>query len=740
MKKSLFFGLFLSLAFSCCSFSSHQQDIASVVNSSVSADSPSEVFAATKSQSQSTPKIISPEDAAGIPAAAQNQTLAAPIIITPASTTNEIVYAANSEGILCIYDGKKYGFIKEDGSKITPFIYDKAYPFSEGKACVYSNGKFGFIDNKGATVLPFIYNKASSFHEGLAYFEMGHKYGFINENGNQVFLLNCDSVSSFNEGLAYFSIDGKYGYIDKTGKIVIKPIYDDAGYFKNGVAKVRLNDKVGIINKSGQVVVPINYDDVTADNGFFITELKDKSGCINGIGKVILPAKYTQVNVDHGSIEFSINDKWNIIDENGEVIKSVYDYIDKVPNSNLSIVKHNNKYGIVDSTGKVMVPFMYDEISYVDFRGRFYANNQANTYTSVDRFSVRIGEKYGVIDENGAIIVPCKYDDAQILNNGAIILEKNNKFSITDKNGRNISKSKYDDITRVGDFLAFEKDNQYGFLNEKGEEAIPPTYDYISLYYNDIYNSNTCFIATNYDSDVSDSIVVTKLGSNDDISSLILENEITPKIRLFHNYIQNWKINISFSEDETTTNVGIMNDAIKTFRLYKLDGSDNPILYAYVNPIQTQCFPASYSGFFSLDNDKVKTLISGSECGGSAGGDYVCLYKDNETSKIVIATSDHVGGFGGNAYGNDFYKIINSKASKITSYEQVSQNAGNYDKRILLKNAKLFYNDNNLPYTKSTMKDAKYVTEYDVKDKQTTFGKFKKVLERFQTIPMDMSL
>lgn len=735
MKKSLLFGLFISLAFSCCSCSNHQYGMTAVVNPCVSAASLSEVSADTKSQLQSTPKTISPTDATGLPASAQNQSLAAPIIITPASTTNEIVYAANSEGILCIYDGKKYGFIKEDGGEVTPFIYDKAYPFSEGKACVYSNGKFGFIDNKGATTIPFIYDKASSFHEGLAYFEMGNQYGFINENGNQVFLLNCDSVSSFNEGFAYFSIDGKYGYVDKTGKVVINPIYDDAGYFENGAAKVRLNDKVGIINKSGQVVVPINYDDVTAENGFFITELNNKFGCTNGEGKVILSAKYTYVDVDDGSIKFSNNDKRNIIDETGEVIK--YDYIDKVPNSNFSIAELNYKYGIVDSTGKVMVPFKYDEINYVDFRDKFFANNQANSYTSVDRFSVRIGDKCGVIDENRNIIVPCKYDDAQILNNGMIMLEQNNEYSFTDKNGRIISKGKYDEITQVGDFLAFEKDDKYGFLNEKGEEVIPQTYDYITLYYNGIYNSDTCFIATNYDADVSDSIVVTKLGSNDDISSLILENNITPKIKLFYNYIQNCKIDISFSEDQTTASVGKMNDVIKTFRLYKLDGSDNPILYVYVEPISPQNFSESYSGFCSLDNDKVNTLISGSECGGSAGGDYVCLCKDNETSKIVIATSNHAGGFMGNAYGCDFYKIINGKASKITSYLQISQDAGNYDKSVLLKNAKLFYNDNNLPYTKKTIKDAKYVTEYDVNDKQTTISKFKKVLGRFRIIPVD---
>ena len=740
MKKTLLVGLFISLAFSCCSCSTNPHGMTSVANHSELPDSSSDVSVDTKSQMQPNPKINLPAAATGIPAAAQTQLLVAPKIITPASTTNEIVYAVNSEGIFCIYDGKKYGFINEYGNERIPFQYDKAYPFSEGMACVYSDGKFGFINNKGETALPFIYDKASSFHEGLAYFEIGDQYGFMNENGIQVFLLNCDSVSSFNEGLAYFSINGRYGYIDKAGKVVLNPIYDDASYFKNGVAKVRVKDKVGIINKSGQEVVPINYDDVYAEDGFFITILDDKYGCTNEKGKIILPAKYTQVYVDDGAINFSINEKWNVVDENGNVIKTKYNNVDKVPNSNLSIAELDDKYGIVDSAGKVIVPFKYDGINYLNFRSTFYANNQADTYTFPNRFSVMKGDKYGVIDGNGTIIIPCEYDDTQVFNNGMMALKQNEKYCLADKSGRIVSKSRYDEITQVGDFFPFVIDDRYGFLNEKGEEVVRSVYDYITFYYNDIFNSNTCFVATNYHATISETIVVTKLGSNDDISSLILENQITPKIKLFHDYIKNCQINIPFTEDETTTNVSQMNDVIKTFRLYKLDGSDNPILYAYVKPITSQNFPASYSGFFSLHNDKVNTLISGSECGGSAGGNYVCLCKDKVTSKIIIAESYHIGGFGGYAYGSDFYNIINGSASKITSYQQISQNVGNYDKSVLLKNAKLFYGDNDLSYTESTILDAEYVTEYDVNDKQNTINEFNKTLGRFKNILVDISL
>lgn len=739
MKKTLLFGLLISITFTCCSCSNEPHGITSFDSPSVTPDSSSDLLADTESQLQSSSQIISPAATTGIPVAAQTQSLVAPKIITPTTTTNEIVYAVYSEGMFCIYDGKKYGYVNEYGNERIPFTYDKAYPFSEGMACVYSDGKFGFINNKGAIALPFIYDKASSFHDGLAYFEIGDQYGFINENGKQVFLLNCDSVSSFNEGLAYFSVNGKYGYIDKTGKVVINPIYNDAGYFKNGSAKVRVNDKIGVINKSGQEVVPINYDDVNIEDGFFITKLNDKYGCINAKGEVILPAQYNQLYLDHGTINVTINDKWNIVDENGNIVKTENNYTDKVPNSNFSIVEKNEKYGIVDSTGKVMVPFKYDGIDYLDFRGKYYANNQADTYKSVNRFSVRIGDKYGVIDEGGNIIIPCQYDDTQVFNNGMIALEQNNENSLADHNGRIITKDKYDDITQVGDFFAFEKNNKYGFLNEKGEEVIRPVYDYITLYYNDIFNSDTSFIATNYDAGGSDSIVVTKLGSNNDISSLILENQITPRIKLFHDYIEDCQIDVAFSENETTKNVSQMNDVIKTFRLYKLDGSDNPILYIYVKPISPQNFPASYSGFFSLCNGKVNTLISSSECGGSMGGGYVCLYKDNATSKIVIAISSHYGGFGGNAYGSNFYNIINGNASEITSYLQISQTASNYDESDLLKNAELFYGDNDLPYTESTITDVEFVTEYDVNDKQTTISEFEKVLGRFGNISVDIT-
>lgn len=119
-----------------------------------------------------------------------------PVLVTPTLTSN-IEFVIESEDIFCIYNGEKYGYMKQTGEEITDYIYDMAYPFSEGLACAILDGKYGFIDTNGAEAIPFIYEDAAPFCEGLAYFSTKEEYGFITKDGNIAFYLDCDSVSSF---------------------------------------------------------------------------------------------------------------------------------------------------------------------------------------------------------------------------------------------------------------------------------------------------------------------------------------------------------------------------------------------------------------------------------------------------------------------------------------------------------------------------------------------------------------
>lgn len=128
-------------------------------------------------------------------------------------------------------------------------------------------------------------------------------------------------------------------------------------------------------------------------------------------------------------------------------------------------------------------------------------------------------------------------------------------------------------------------------------------------------------------------------------------------------------------------------------------------------------------------------MATGSECGGTAGGDVVCFFKDTETSKILIGEFYHAGGFMGNASGCDIYEYQNGEAKEITSYESIDQSAGNHDESDLVKNAELFYDENGNPYNKDKILQADYVTEYWCGDKQVTVEAYNKDADRYKILP-----
>lgn len=709
-----------------------------------------------KQVSQKTQQHSLPEQKEEEPQMAENQKIEYPQIIE-SPLLNRSEFALSSEGIFCLYDGSQYGFMKEDGKIITSYCYDYAYPFSEGLACVSRNGKYGFIDEAGYEAIPFIYDKANSFSEGLAYFEIGNRYGFIDDTGNEVILLNCDSVSSFHEGLAYFSIDGKYGYISKIGDEVIKPIYDETGYFYDGIAKVRCDDKIGIINKAGDEIIPVTYDDITKDNGFIITRSNYKYGCFNQEGEILLPAEYDDINIEDNKIVFKLNEKYGLADENGNImINPIYDWIGAIPENNSVMVELNGRWGIVDDKGKIEVPVSYETMAYQDgmIQVSLDAEDKVGFLDATDFTEVipRIYdnalhftggyapvqlEKWGVIDKKGNIVVPFDYDETKTFPNGMMALGKNGKFYLADHTGNVLTEKRYDSIEQTGECFEVKAGIKYGFLNESGEEIIPPFLD--SIYDNTYYSGNYKFVREDEDSGFAQSMIKIDDSFDADMSDLllkneILRNEITPKINLFHDYLENIFENIK--EDQELYRDDNFNEYRSKFSLYGMNGSKTPVLYAYIETIDGVGYRETFSGLFSIQNDAVLELLTGYECGGSAGGDYITLYKDKETSNIVFGTCNYAGGFGGLASGADFYDYQNGKVQKLASYYEISQQVTMYEENVLLENPELFYDGNDEPCTKDNILEESYVTEYIVNDKQSTISDYKKVENRFTQIQM----
>ena len=159
-------------------------------------------------------------------------------------------------------------------------------------------------------------------------------------------------------------------------------------------------------------------------------------------------------------------------------------------------------------------------------------------------------------------------------------------------------------------------------------------------------------------------------------------------------------------------------------------------MYYYARPLQQGTdFPRSYSGFYSVNNEQLSTLVTGFEGGGSMGGDSICFWKDDHTGDVFIGSYYHHGGFGGYAYGGSIYKHNNGNAIPIISFGYIDQTLRNYDENYLLENACLLYDTYGMPYTKEAIlqaaEDYNGATEYLVNGMRTSVEKYREASDRY---------
>lgn len=281
----------------------------------------------------------------------------------------------------------------------------------EGVVCLPNYGKYGFVDLNGRKVLDFQYDSAEDFENGLAKVKLKEKYGFINKKGEFVIGCKYDEVDTFINGLACVKYGGKYGMIDQKGKAVIDFKYDEKIYFYDyDYAKVVCNGKHGIINKKGKVIIECKYDiplDEIGHNGIIQAMLDGKYGLINSSGDVILDFKYDSISCrfdSHNNVEtffVALNGLFGIVNQEGKIVlEPIYDDIRGIDydswKDRLQILKYSTGCsGIVDLNGNIIVPAEYsNDITFNTDGTGIFIKNDYKTLKDV---------KY-IIDRNGKVL------------------------------------------------------------------------------------------------------------------------------------------------------------------------------------------------------------------------------------------------------------------------------------------------------------------------------------------------
>lgn len=266
------------------------------------------------------------------------------------------------------------------------------------------------------------------------------------------------------------------GLINRQGEEVVPPVYEEVTYPSDGMIRVTKNGLMGFLNESGVMVIEPQYraastffEDyavVTAGDSNFVEYVY-----INKQNQIVLRNDYQYAYpFFNGYAVVKKYDRFGIIDKSGrEMLPTIHELVTGVSEDGFFIASdpHGEKLAIFNHKFKPITPYKYDDI--LGFGDNYW------TY--------RIGDRYGYVNTKGKEHFGT-FEYAAVFKDELAMVVKDSLYGIIDNHGRTVLPFEYENNLQCAypyqfnDGLAMvEKNNKIGFINEAGEIVIPIQYD-----------------------------------------------------------------------------------------------------------------------------------------------------------------------------------------------------------------------------------------------------------------------
>lgn len=170
------------------------------------------------------------------------------------------------------------------------------------------------------------------------------------------------------------------------------------------------------------------------------------------------------------------NDKWGVIDSKGNIIiNPEYDEYIVIPDNTKPIFICTYDVNYKDETYKTKVLNEKNQEIFMDFdTAEAFENFDANNNLWYESKILRVCKegKYGIIDTNGKQLVNCEYDLIEALKGveNSFITRKNGKYGIIDNVGSTIIDNEYSSIEPISNryedgYIVKDDNGKYGVIN-----------------------------------------------------------------------------------------------------------------------------------------------------------------------------------------------------------------------------------------------------------------------------------
>ncbi len=453
----------------------------------------------------------------------------------------------------------KEGYLNLNGKIIIPIRYNDLSQISLGNnTYIFSylddKGKYGLLDKTGKKLGKAIYSSVNT----SPYFEKYILVGIEKKSKGKRKNKNQESYEDYDWG-DYNYAESNYGLIDIQGKLVLKAEFDDYSWayadntlilLKKGTQWLAYDEDLnkafdedyslieqlgdlykvqlggidngyggteggvyGLIDHYGKKILPTQYEDILQigydnTNGY-IVKRAGKFGICSSNGKLLLEPEYTEITCEGDLcivskfIEQSEQTKMGLLNHKQltEVIPVQYDFIESLSYEGNYLFKLNNKFGLIERNGTIVLPANYNYLKATDL----YDKDEwvlANAYGQVNQSpygSEITGGNWGVIDVSGDTILPFKYKEISFENDSVVNLldydgkaylyNINQSKTLTPTEANYLSKINYDwknpiylmgkDVT-IGEYEEVSG-GTYGLVDSEGKELAPFNYSEIKM-------------------------------------------------------------------------------------------------------------------------------------------------------------------------------------------------------------------------------------------------------------------
>lgn len=263
---------------------------------------------------------------------------------------------------------------------------------------------------------------------------------------------------------------------------------------------VKENNQYGVIDAKGNKIVEAKYEDVKIPNPqkpVFICYENANTKVLNENGKEIFteyeniePLRLKNISGDlmyeKSVLKYGKNEKYGIIDFSGKKITdAIYEEIDTLQfKEGELLVKEKGKYGIINIKGATLVKTNYDKIE----ADRLYEEDNGYKKSGyIVSNTTDEGYRYGYVNLEGKEIIETKYNDLYRIteidsDDIYIICAENGKYGLF-KNGKKIIDNEYQTLTYTesNNTLIALRGKKYGVISIKGETIVPFEYKQIDI-------------------------------------------------------------------------------------------------------------------------------------------------------------------------------------------------------------------------------------------------------------------